>query len=111
MPKFSYWSSSSMNCFFVLFRNSFRYRGFWFICRTRPGQYCGKNTSIFWIGRVGIGTEGGGGGGEGEALARGGGAGDLRSITGGGWFRSWANWLLALASSSSNFLRRFLSSL
>jgi hypothetical protein len=98
-----------MNCRFALFRNSFRYRGFWFICLTRPGQYCGKNISDFWIGWVGIGT--GAGGGEGEALARGGGAGDFRSITGGGWFRSWANWLLALVSSSSNFLRRFLSSL
>ncbi len=97
-----------MNWFFVSFRKLFKYRGFSFIRRTRLEQYCGKNISVVWIGRVGIGAGAGGGG---EVLERGGGTGDLRSITGGGWFRNWANWLLASLSSSSNFLRRFLSSL
>ncbi len=109
MPKLSYWSNSSMNWVFAVPRNAFKYRGFSLTCRTRLGQYCGKYISVVSIGR-GVSTEGGGGGGGGETLERGGGAG-LRSITGGGWFRYSANWLLAALRSSCNFLRRFLSSL
>lgn len=108
IPKFSYCSSSSINWFFVLLRKLFKNLGSSFTLRTTVGQYCGKNISVVWIGRVGTGA--GGGGGD-EAPERGGGTGDLRSVTGGGWFWNLANRLLASLSSSSNLLRRFRSSL
>ncbi len=77
IPKFSYSSSSSTNCFFASSRYFVKYFGLSFNRSASLRQYSGRIISVVCNTREGRGCTG-------ESSVRTDGAGNLRSLTGGG---------------------------